>query len=172
MKQKQRRAKVPQQRGAPAEAVRRAPASAITFKVNTIFFDEAQSKLVHLEAGRPSPFRFVEDIPVKLQGLIGLPPSGDSTPPDSELQHWTPKPLVDLEDEEFEKLARGQHEDPEIQAKLDERNEEHLESTKARNQALTEVADRADEAIDRIAEELEAENEELDDTHTRIGRMV
>jgi hypothetical protein len=161
----QRRAKIPRQQRPAAEF-------ALTFKVNTIFFDETQNKTVFLEAGRPGPWTRLEDIPPRLQPLVCLPPSGDSIPNDTELQHWTPKPLVDLEDEEFDRLAGGEHPDPEIQAAIDDRNDDYLETTQARNLAYAESSARSDADRDRLAEEIAEENTGLDVRPERIGRMV
>ena len=162
MKQKQkpqRRAKIPQQQ-------RHAPAAAITFRTNVIC-EDATGKLIFLQAGQASPWKRLEDVPPRLQAHIGSPE--DRVFHDTENQHWTPKEHLQMEEEELQRLNAGGNLDPEVKQALDERNLEHLEVTKARSQTLTAAADRADEAVDRIAAEHEAENEQ---TYKQLGSML
>ena len=80
-----------------------------------------------------------------------------------------PHERLELEDAALEELNSGAHLDPEVKQAINERGEEYFEATSARNSTLTEMADRDDQAVDRIAEELEAEN---DRNYKQLGTML
>jgi hypothetical protein len=158
MKQKQKRAKVPQQRRAPAEAVRHAPASAIVFRTNVIC-EDGTGKLIFLPAGQASPFRQLEDVPARLQGLIGAPQEHPNIVA-NDLQMVVPRARLEQEEQMIEELDSGSHLSDEVREALDERGAQYLDDVRARNAALEEAAARQDIDHDRLIAEHEAENTE------------
>ena len=154
---RQQEKRVPQQR--------RASARPITFKVNIICGD-ASGKTIFLQAGQPSPFFDLCDVPAKLQAHVGEPQ--DAVAQDNEIQMVVKPERLQQEAEELEELNSGAHLDPEIREALAERGEEYLEATSARNRTLAALADRDDEAVDRVAAELEQENEARFGTGTML----
>jgi hypothetical protein len=149
MKQKpQRRAKeVPQQR--------RAAAAAIVFKTNVIC-EDATGKTIFLEAGKPSPFFDLCDVPARLQAHVGEPQ--DTIAQDNEIQMVVKPERLQQEAEELEELNSGAHLDPEVREALAERGEEYLASVRARNAALEEAAAHQDIDHDQLSAEHEAES--------------
>src|SRR5262245_26905949 len=121
MKQK----RVPPQRRQPEK--RRVPTqrrSPLTFTVNVIFFDKVQGKTVFLEAGKPSPFYDLVDVPAKLQAHVGSPE--DAIAQSNEIQRVVPRVRLQQEEEELEMLNTGARLDPEVKRALDERGSEYL----------------------------------------------
>jgi hypothetical protein len=156
-----RQAKVPQRR-ASASAI--TPVAGITFRVNILAEDSG--KAFFLQAGQPSPWVRLEDVPPKLQAHIGSPE--DAVITSNEIQRVVPRARLEQEDEILEELNNG-HLDPEVRKALDARGEEHLATVRARNLALEEAATREDIAHDQLVAEVEAENEE---TYKRLGSML
>ena len=150
MKQKQKR--VPQQRRAPTAPI--TSAAALTFRHNIIAEDNG--KAFFLQAGKPSPWHRLEDVPAKLQGLVAEPEN--TIAQDNEMQMVVSRERLRQEDEVLERLNSGGDLDPAVRAALDERGKEHLATVRARNLALEEAAARNDIDHDQLIAEHEAES--------------
>jgi hypothetical protein len=145
-RQQEKRAKVVTQRHAPA--------AALTFRTNVLYQND-EGKTIYLEAGRPSPWVRLEDIPPKLQGYVGSPE--DTVATSNEIQRVVSPERLRQEDEVLAELNSGPL-DPAVKQAIDERGEEYLATVRARNAALEEAAARQDIADDRLIAEHDAES--------------
>jgi len=121
-----------------------------------LFAQDNEGKAFFLQAGRPSPWHRLEDVPPKLQTHVGEPE--DAVIADNELQMVVSPERMRQEEEMYERLNGGGDLDPAVKQALDERGEEHLASVRARNLALEVAAARQDIDHDQLVAEHDAES--------------
>lgn len=126
----------------------------LTFVQNVIYSDN-EGRSQFLEAGRPSPWRDLVDVPARFQNLVGAPTT--DPPRDSPTQRWVPRSILEAEREIIEKLNNGDDLDPMIRDALADRDRESQKIAAARNQTYAEMAKLEDVDHHRLVAELEEE---------------
>ena len=97
----------------------------ITFAQNIMYRDDATNRSVFLEAGRPSPWRDITDVPVRLQNLVGEP---NTEPPRfTATQYWASPEQLANEKEMIDRLNADADMDPDVKAALGHRDEEYVQ---------------------------------------------
>ena len=109
-----------------------------------------------IEAGQPSPWTDVADVPPTLRHLIGMPDL--SIPKDTENQRWVPRAQLEAEAEAFRKLNSNDEMSDSLREELEWRGREYLRESADRNRVETEIEAPAEQDRKRLVAELEAEN--------------
>lgn len=113
------------------------PPQAITFKTAIMLSPEGPGLMSRLiEAGSPSPWFNIADVPASLRALVGKPDF--SIPADTPNQHWVSRQQLDAEKAAFEALARGEGDgtDPAVRAALGAMDSESFARIKARAETV------------------------------------
>jgi len=134
-------------------------APAITFKTNVMLSplpgDPLNASRI-IEAGQPSPWTDVADVPATLRHLIGVP--NFDPPPNTPNQYWTPKSVLDAEAAAFAALNSNEDMNPSLREELESRDAAYLRESAQRNALESEIQARESEDRRRLVAELEAEN--------------
>ena len=113
-----------------------------------------QSRII--EAGKPSPWTDVSQVPERLRGLIGVPDF--SIPKDTETQRWVPRAQLEAEAEAFRRLNSNEDMSESLREELDARGREYLKVSAQRNATETAIENREEADRRRLIRELEEEN--------------
>jgi hypothetical protein len=127
----------------------------LTFRQNVIYRDEENDRSVFLEAGKPSPWHRIEDVPERLRGLIGVP--NFDPPPNTPNQYWIPKAQLEAERQALEALNSNEEMSESLREELEWRDREYLRESADRNAVETEIDAREEQDRKRLVAELEKE---------------
>jgi hypothetical protein len=147
------------------------PPQAIVFKEAVMLSPERPGEMSRIvPAGEPSPYTSLDQVPENLRSLVGQP--SDELPPNNEMQYFVPREQLAAERIEFERLNTDEDLSQDLRDELAARDREHLALAASRNKTLEEAENRNDEAVRRVAKELEEEARAFAPPRSAVRKML